>query len=115
MNEAILDVGAEWWKTKGPTWQRVVGGRFVKSRIDLIFFKGEEMIRKVKRVKLLSDYWGLLVELEGDNEVESTERVVVDWDRVDETVGKGKKKEEANEDWYWELKGETAYDKLIDF
>ena len=42
-------------------------------------------------------------------------RVVVDWDRVDETVGKGKKKEEVNEDYYWELKGVIAYDKLLEF
>ena len=70
----------------------------MKSRIDLIFYKGEEMIRKVSRVKLLSEHWGLLVELEGDNEVESTERVVVDWGGVDETIGKGKRKEEVNED-----------------
>ena len=32
-----------------------------------------------------------------------------------ETVGKGKKKEEVNKDWYWELKGESAYDQLLKF
>ena len=70
---------------------------------------------KVRKVKLLSDHWGLLVDMEGDNEIEPIERVVVDWDRVDETVEKGKKKEEVNENWYWGLKGETAYNKVLEF
>ena len=72
-------------------------------------------MKKVKKVKLLSDHWGLLVDMEEDNEIEPVERVVVDWDRVNETVAKGKKQEEVNEDWYWELKGETAYGKLLEF
>ena len=55
------------------------------------------------------------MDMEGDNEIEPVERVLVDWDKVDETVGKGKKKEEVNEEWYWELKGEKAYDKLLEF
>ena len=115
LDEAMLHVGAEWWKTKGPTWERIVSGRHVKSRIELVFYKGEEMVRKVRKVKLLSDHWGLLVDMVGDNEVEPIKRVVVDWDRVDEMVGKGKKKDEISKDWYWELKGETAYDKLLEF
>ena len=56
MDEAMLGVGAEWWRSKGPTWGRMVSGRHVKSRIDLVFYKGEEMVRKVKKVKLLSDH-----------------------------------------------------------
>ena len=93
----------------------MVSERHAKSRIDLIFIKEEEMVRKVKKTKLLSDHWGSLVDIEGGNEVDPIERVVVDCDRVDETVRKGKKKEEGNEDWYWELNGETAYDKLLEF
>ena len=48
LDEAMLDVGAEWWRTKAPTWERIVSGRHVKSRIDLVFYKGEEMVKKVK-------------------------------------------------------------------
>ena len=36
------------------------------------------MVKNVKKVKLLSDYCGLLVDMEGDNEIEPVERVVVD-------------------------------------
>ena len=91
----MLEVGAEWRKTKRPTWERMVRGRHIKSRIDLVFYKGEEIVRKVRKVKLLSDHWGLLVDMEGDNEVEPVERVGVDWDRVDEMVGKGKKRKRS--------------------
>ena len=115
LDEAMLDVGAEWWKTQGLTWDRRVSGRYVKSRIYLIFYKGEELVKRVRKVKLLSDHWGWLVNMEEDNEVEHVKSVVIDWDRVDETVGKGKKKKEVNENWYWELKGETVYDKLLEF
>ena len=34
---AMLDVGAEWWNTKGPTWEKMVSGRHVNSRIHLVF------------------------------------------------------------------------------
>ena len=78
LDEAMLDVGAEWWKTKEPTWKRIVNGKHVKSRIDLGFYQGEEMVKKVKKVNLRSDHWGLLVDMEGDNEIEPVERVVVD-------------------------------------
>ena len=30
-------------------------------------------------------------------------------------VGKERRREQVNEDWYWELRGETAYDKLLEF
>ena len=36
--EAMLDVRAEWWKTNGPTWEKMVTERHVKSRIDLVFY-----------------------------------------------------------------------------
>ena len=58
------------------------------------------MVKKVRKMKFLSDHWGLLVDMEGDNEIEPFKRVVVDWDRVDQTVGKGKKREEVNKEWY---------------
>lgn len=45
--------------------------------------------------------------------MEPVERVVVDCVKVDEMVGKGKKKDEVNEDWYWELKGEMAHNKPL--
>ena len=115
LDEAMLDVGAGWWRTKGPIWERIASGRYGNSRIDLVFYKGGEMVKKVTKVKLLSDHWGLLVDMEGDNDIEPVERVVVDWDRVDKTVEKAKKKEEVNEGWYWELKGDTAYNKLLEF
>ena len=53
----MLEVVVEWWKTKGLTWERMVSGRHVKSRIDLIFYKGEKIIRKVRKLKLLLDHW----------------------------------------------------------
>lgn len=111
----MLEVVAEWWKTKEPIWERVVSGKHVKGRIDLILYKRNEIIRRVRKVKLLSSLCGLLVDMEGDNGIEPIQSVVVDWDRVDETVGKGERKEEVNEDWYWELKGETGFDKLLEF
>src|SRR6266576_661072 len=55
------------------------------------------------------------MEMKGPHEWEEIEKEVVDWDKVDETVGKGKKEEEKNNSWYWELKGETEYDKLVEF
>ena len=55
-----------------------MSGRHVKSRIDLVFYQGEEMVKKVKKIKLLSDHWGLLMDMEGDNKLEPVERVVVD-------------------------------------
>ena len=56
LDEAMLEVGAEWWKTTGLTWERMVSGRHVKSRIDLVFYEGEEMVRKVKKVKRVFDH-----------------------------------------------------------
>ena len=93
----------------------MVSGRHVKSSIDLVFYKWEEIVRKVRQLNLLSDHWSLLVNMEEDNEVEPVERVVIDWDKVDETARTGMKKDELNEDWYWELEGETGYDKLLEF
>ena len=40
---------------------------------------------------------------------------MVDWDSVDVTLGVGKKEEEKDLRWYYELKGESEYDKLLEF
>ena len=96
LQEAIKDVGAKCIGTRGPTWERRVGGELLQSRIDLVFVKGLEMRGKIKRLKLASDHWGLLVEVEGDSEWSEVEREVIDWDSVDVTLGVGKKEEEKD-------------------
>ena len=78
MDKAMLEVWAEWWKTKGPSCGRILSGKQVKCRSDLIFYKGEEMIRIVQKVKLLSDYWCLLVDVEVGHSMESVDRIGVD-------------------------------------
>ena len=40
---------------------------------------------------------------------------MIDWDRVDVTLGVGKKDEEKDLRWYCELKGNSENDKLIEF
>ena len=36
--------------------------------------------------------------MEGDNEVEHYGRLVIDWDKVDKTIGIGKREDKVNED-----------------
>ena len=75
--------------------------------------KGVELKGKIRRLKLASDHWGLLVDMEGNSEWSEVEKDVIDWDRVDVTLGVGKKEEERDLRWYYELKGESEYDKLL--
>src|SRR6266576_2816363 len=96
LEEAIMEVGAEIFKTKGPTWERVVKGKQQQSRIDLVFAKGDQIVDRLRKHKLGSDHWGLIMEMKGPHEWAEIEKEVVDWDKVDETVGKGKKEEEKN-------------------
>ena len=54
-----------------------------------------------------------------DSEAQPTEqkRWVVDWEKVEATVGENKEEEKGGnkEQWYKELEGNTAYERLIDF
>ena len=80
----------------------------------MVFVKEIEVIRKIGKAKLASDHLGLLMEAEGNPKWTEIEREAIDWDRVDETLGKNKKKREAvSLDWYYKLKGDTEYDKLL--
>ena len=81
------------------------GGELLQSWIDLIFRRGIKIEGKIKRLKLVLDHWGLLFEVEGDSEWVEVEREVVDWDRVDKTLGKDKKESERDLKWYYGLRG----------
>ena len=71
-----------------------------------------EVKGKIKRLKLALDHCRLLVEMEGNSNWSKVERKVINCDRVDETLGVGKNEVEKDLRWYYELKGESEYDKL---
>ena len=56
-----------------------------------------------------------MVDMEGSSGWSEVEREVVDWDGVDVTLGVGKKEGEKDLRWYYELKGDSEYDKLLEF
>ena len=87
----------------------------MQSQIDLVFVKGVGVKGKIKRLKLASDHLGLMVKVEESSEWSEVEIVVIDWDRVDVTLGVGKKEGEKDLKWYYKLKAESEYDKLLKF
>ena len=68
LQQAMEGVVAKWIGTRGPTWERRVDRELLQSRIDLVFIKGLKLKGKIKRLKLASDHWGLMVEVEGSSE-----------------------------------------------
>ena len=78
LHEAAEEVGASWTGPDGPTWERKVGRKVKQSRIDLVFVKVVEVIGKIRKAKLASDQWGLLMEVEGDPDRVEVEREAID-------------------------------------
>ena len=90
----------------GPTWEREVEGRWRRTTIDLVFHRGVKW-EPVRGVKLSADHWmvgGILDvgSLGGENRI----RAGIDWPRLEALMG------DLGEDWYHELAGHNAYEKL---
>ena len=116
LHEAAEEVRASWIIPNRPTCKEKVGRKVKQSRIDWVCVKGVEVIETIGKTKLALDHWGLLIEVERDQKLVEVERESINWDRVDETLGKNKKKGEVvSFDWYHKLKGNTKYDKLLQF
>ena len=93
---------------KGPTWEREVEGRWRRTTIDLTFYQRVAW-DPAKGVKLSADPWtiGGSMEVEGLSGV-SRVREGIDWSRLEALVA------DPGGDWYYELVGNDAYEKLRD-
>ena len=106
--EWVLERGAEVHFGEGGTFERRRGREVVQSRINFVVTSPESGWTDAGADWLLSDHsrigWSLVI----DKVRRADRREVVDWDRLATTLA------DEDERWYYDLIGETAYDKLLD-